>query len=154
MSARVLFVFASAVLVVGVLLPSVAARDEDPLPAPTGPYQVGATFRQWIDASREEPFTASSNDKRILSAWIYYPADVEKSAERTPYVADEIIIPTIRFFVVNVFGHDFETTFAALSQWKSYAYRDAPVSNGQQTYPVILFTSPDGLPLGRSLQAI
>jgi hypothetical protein len=54
---HVMLVLVSAVLLTGGLLPAATAQEENGLPAPTGPYQVGATFHQWIDESRDEPFT-------------------------------------------------------------------------------------------------
>ena len=127
-------------------------RTDSPLPMPTGPYKVGATFRQWIDDSRDEPFTEDPDDKRILSAWIYYPADVPDDAERMPYVMDEATIPTLRFFVEEWDEGDIDEFISTVSQWESYVYQDVDISNGEEIYPIVIFTNPAG-DLGFSLQA-
>jgi hypothetical protein len=53
----VLVMLALLLAVLGPLL--VAAQedgDDDPIPPPTGPYQVGQTYRHWVDESRDEPY--------------------------------------------------------------------------------------------------
>jgi dienelactone hydrolase len=151
---HVMFVLISTALLTGGLLPTVTAQEENGLPAPTGPYQVGATFRQWIDESREEPFTADPDDQRILSAWIYYPAVVDDSAERMPYIMDEAIVPVIKVFATDYYEQDYDATVAALRELESFAYRDAPVADDNAPFPVILITDPSGFPLQFSVQAV
>jgi dienelactone hydrolase len=150
---RVLFLFMGIMLASVGLVASITAQEEDLLPAPTGPYQVGATFRQWIDDSREEPFTAYPDDRRIISAWIYYPAFVDDSTERMPYIMDEVIVPIIKVFATDYYEQDYDATVAALREFESFAYRDVPVSDDASPVPVILITDPSGFPLQFSVQA-
>src|SRR5512139_2185385 len=76
------------VLLGGAIPPPVTAQVADQLPTPTGPYQVGVTSRQWVDASRGEIYTADSNDNKVVTVWIWYPADVEEGTEPAPYMED------------------------------------------------------------------
>jgi hypothetical protein len=68
------------VLIVGLAdAPGVLAQEASPvptaitLPAPTGPQAVGRTGFEWIDRSRDEPFTDDPADHRELVIWMWYP---------------------------------------------------------------------------------
>jgi hypothetical protein len=59
-------------LIVGVIAPAgISAQESSPVPAaislppPTGSYAVGRTSVEWIDTSRDEPFTPDSGGKHI-----------------------------------------------------------------------------------------
>jgi hypothetical protein len=71
---RAILVFVSTLLVIVMSLPIAKAQDT-PLPAPTGPYQVGVTSLTLIDETREEIFTKEKGDKRAVTVWVWYPAD-------------------------------------------------------------------------------
>ncbi|HET9906094.1 MAG TPA: hypothetical protein VFQ23_05625 [Anaerolineales bacterium] len=45
------------------------------VPAPEGPYAVGRTTINWMDASRPEVLTENPNDFREVAAMIWYPAE-------------------------------------------------------------------------------
>jgi hypothetical protein len=70
------------ILLGGAIVLPVTAQPDNPLPTPTGPYQVGVTSRQWVDTSRGEIYTADPDDNKVVTVWIWYPADVEEGAEQ------------------------------------------------------------------------
>ncbi|MFI6600883.1 alpha/beta hydrolase family protein [Nonomuraea sp. NPDC050536] len=55
------------------------------LPAPTGAYGVGRTFREWTDTSRTDPLAPHPGLPRELSVWIWYPTQQGTSGPRAPY---------------------------------------------------------------------
>lgn len=55
------------VLVLGALAAATFSQeDENWLPSPTGPFQIGRTTRHWVDESREERLTDDEDDHREL----------------------------------------------------------------------------------------
>src|SRR5689334_15964369 len=54
------------------------------LPEPGGDHPVGTTVAYWRDAKRPEPGTPQKNDKRTVTAQIWYPATA--SGTPTPYL--------------------------------------------------------------------
>ncbi|MEW1846491.1 hypothetical protein AB0392_51775 [Nonomuraea angiospora] len=74
------------VLLVG-YLGAVTVRRVQPqdLPAPTGAYGVGRTFREWTDSGRTDPFAPRTGLPRELSVWIWYPARRDAGGPRAPY---------------------------------------------------------------------
>ncbi len=127
------------------IMPSVTpltAQTEDWLPAPTGPYQVGTTFYYWVDEARDETFTDDPNDKRELVVRIWYPADVDQTASPVPYFpygeAD------VRGFAAS---HGLDEIVGAapvadFAQTPTQSYLDAPLSDAQPSYPVLIHVSP------------
>src|SRR2546422_10939664 len=77
----------SAILFLGLLANAVAQTVQIPsshentsveeilLPPPTGSYPVGQASFHRIDASRPEPFTEDSKEKRQVLFHIWYPAE-------------------------------------------------------------------------------
>jgi predicted dienelactone hydrolase len=49
---------------------------QSPLPAPTGPYQVGRTEFDWVDPSRPDPESPSGHREIVVCLW--YPASPKK----------------------------------------------------------------------------
>jgi dienelactone hydrolase len=133
----------------GILLP-VTAQADDPLPVPTGPYQVGVTSRQWVDTSRGEMYTADPDDHHVVTVWIWYPADVEESAEPVPYLENPG-----SYWAIGDLAQRLGTTRPAIMDYvatlHTFAYQDAPVAEAQ--YPVVVYFDPlSGLPINQGAQ--
>lgn len=114
------------------------------LPAPTGPYSVGRTSRYWIDESREEAFTDAADDLRELIIRIWYPAEPEAGAEPGAYAADlagELGQDAIEAWLAFIAQDPIVPWFSEhIGGWVSHAFPDAAVSDGQATYPVLIFS--------------
>lgn len=120
-------------------------------PPATGPYQVGRTHYHWIDEARDEPNTVEK-DYRELMVTIWYPADLEESAEMAVYRED--LNSAKAEEVLDLLGANSDDPFAiALTELKTYAYQDAPVSENESSYPVLTFSHDSGsIPADYSLQ--
>lgn len=92
------------------------------LPDLTGPYPIGTTNLYLVDNTRPETLTPNPDDHRELLVQIWYPAQVEPGARLAPLME----------YTPFQFSH--------LSLVQAHAYQDAPVSNAQVSYPVLIFS--------------
>jgi dienelactone hydrolase len=128
------------VLIVGLAdAPGVLAQDASPVPdavtlaVPTGPQAVGRTSFEWIDRTRDEPFTDDPADDRELVIWMWYPAEPMPDAERAPY------LPGLWGDLIgDALGLD-------LDRVAVHAVADAPVASGQSRYPLVLLSPGSGI---------
>jgi len=118
-----------------------AGKAASPFPDPTGQYKVGTVTRQWVDNSRNEIFTETSDDKRQLLVQFWYPADPKVSGTPAPYMTASDVTLTIFEELIDgsrnvklTLPHD---EFAA---YQSHAYADAAVADAQSGYPVLVFS--------------
>jgi hypothetical protein len=129
-------------MLVGVLVPwPVAGQASNWLPTPTGPYQVGTMTYHWVDESRPEIFTKDPDDRRELLVRVWYPAEVDANATPEPYGPDPDVILSFPTASIAV-SADVEFTLSAeeLVLTPTHSYRDAPVSDGAASYPVLVFS--------------
>lgn len=102
---------------------------------PTGPYAIGTVTYHWIDANRDEIFTADPNDRRELIVQVWYPARDNPSAPRAPYMPDgSVLAPVARLLNLPdwVFTHvNYDMTNAMPSE---------PMADGADVYPVLVFS--------------
>lgn len=107
------------------------------LPAPTGPFAVGTEIYRWVDASRDEPATENSSDKRNVIAQAWYPAQAS-GKERSIYMDGLANLPPtvviLPAFVMR--GYDRIDTRATVN---------AEISN-QKLWPVVIFSPGFGAP--------
>jgi predicted dienelactone hydrolase len=106
------------------------------LPKPSGPYAVGIQEFHFIDKSRQELFTPDPGDKRELMLHVWYPANLSSDVKPQSYwpevglvgpvILDRLGLPT---FLLN---------YMELS--KSNSYRNAPLSNAETIYPLLVFS--------------
>jgi predicted dienelactone hydrolase len=92
------------------------------LPDPTGQHPVGTTKLYLVDYSRPETFTPNPDDHRELMVQVWYPAQVGPGARPAPLM------------------EHMPFQFSHLSLVQTHAYQDAPVSNAQSSYPVLIFS--------------
>jgi predicted dienelactone hydrolase len=91
------------------------------LPEPTGSHPVGVTRLHLVDRARPETFTPNPDDHREFMVQVWYPAQVEPGARPAGYL-------------------DVPFQFSHLSLVQTHSYLDAPVSNAQSSYPVLIFS--------------
>lgn len=92
------------------------------LPEPTGPHLLGTTKLHLVDRTRPETYTPAPDDHRELMVRVWYPARIESGARPAPLM-EHMPFP-----------------FSYLSLVRTHAYLDAPVSDAQASYPVLIFS--------------
>ena len=105
-------------------------------PPPNGPYQIGTLTYHWIDANRQERFSADLNAPRELMAQVWYPAKEGASAAHVPYVEN----PAIFVSIANLL-HLPGFTFDHLKYVTTHAVHSAPLADKEDSYPVLIFLS-------------
>jgi predicted dienelactone hydrolase len=55
------------------------------LPPPAGDYRVGRTTFEWTDTSRRDPYAPAADAPRVLSVWVWYPAEPDAQASASVY---------------------------------------------------------------------
>jgi pimeloyl-ACP methyl ester carboxylesterase len=121
------------------------AQAENPLPAPTGPYDVGVVWRHWTDEGRDEPDDEAPDAKREVIVEFLYPAEVTANAERAPYIDNrDQVIPTFAALLEGFAGFPVNTQPSDLDDFQSYAYPNAALSDDEASYPVLIFSHGGG----------
>ena len=120
------------------------ATTQSPLPAPSGPYEVGRTEFDWVDTSRPDPDSAGGH--REIVVWLWYPASPKKGAKPAEWMPGkwgELLLPD---YLAK--QRKSETTLpeveAGLKEYpirtiRTHAYPDAPILHGEKKFPVLLF---------------
>ena len=115
-----------------------AAHPVARLPPPTGSHAVGTFEDAWTDEQREETLTEAPGDKRELKVRLWYPARARPQAQPAPYfltwregelAAGSSGLPPA--FFGFVFTH---------------SVRDAALPEGDERFPVLLFSHGYGMP--------
>lgn len=135
----------TGILLTALSLPMVSsAQGSEPVdismfPAPTGPYQVGRITQHWVDVSRDELLSEVEGDQRELIVRIWYPVEVEPGTEFA--LATEDLSGPSAAELMSIFNLDSsDPVFQSFINLRTYAYQDAPVSDEQPTYPVLVFS--------------
>lgn len=119
--------------------PSIGTAQENLIPPPTGPYQIGTVSRYWKDEARDESNTADETDKRELMVQFWYPAVVKAGATLAPYIPDASAMVTA--FTSIFASFDIKISLPDdFTQWPSHAFQNAPVSDRAVNYPVLIFS--------------
>ena len=118
-----------------------ASEVANPLPAPTGPYNVGVAWRQWVDEARDEPYDETANDKREVIVQFLYPAVTVADTEAAPYLQNrDDVIPMFSNLLEAFVSFRFDTQPSDLDHFQSHAYAGAALASDQASYPVLIFS--------------
>ena len=118
-----------------------------PFPKPTGPYSVGTTVLEFADPSRKEIYSENPNDKRTLVVRFFYPYFAPNGAskgkpadnlEKYPYLGDKM--PYFKQHLSNQYYLTHATSKLLLCNIQTHSGIDAPISEEQNSYPVVLFS--------------
>jgi predicted dienelactone hydrolase len=129
-----------SLLVLSLLMVPATQAQENPLPAPTGPYAVGVVWRHWVDESREETYGEAPRGNRELMVEILYPAEADTDAEGSPYIpnADQVL-PAFSS-LLTAFGVPLTVTPADVANFRAHAIANAPLADDEARYPVLIFS--------------
>jgi dienelactone hydrolase len=135
---RLFLVIVIGVLILTALPANVVAQESDWLHMPTGPFQIGTVSYYWVDEARDETFTSDSDDRREIIARFWYPATVEPDAIPEPYLDNDL---GWQMMVVSV-GDKGQWIMPPdeLVATPTHSYANAPISDAQETYPVLVFS--------------
>lgn len=117
------------------------------LAAPSGPYQIGTVTYHWTDADRQEIFSANLEDRRQLMAQVWYPAQGDSSAARSPYVADAATVSAglAQTLSSNGLIKLPSFAFAHFKDVQTHAIPSAAVAADKTSFPVLIYlTGLDG----------
>lgn len=105
------------------------------IPTPSGPYPVGTVIYELADESRRELYSGKDEARRFMIQ-VWYPSEPSTSAERAPWMANaNVFAPAISEYL------DLPSFFLDhLELVKVPAYRDVPVAQTDEGFPVILFS--------------
>ena len=103
---------------------------------PTGPYPVGTFSMALTDSSRHEIYSTDPQALRRIMVQVWYPADPAPGAQLAPWVDHvDIFGPAIAHVL-----HLPSFFLDHLKYARTNSYLDAPVSNAQSAYPLLLFS--------------
>ena len=106
------------------------------IPAPSGPFQVGARTFEMLDKSRREIYSGRDEPRHYMIQ-VWYPAEAKEDDIRAPWMENaEIFAPAIATYIELP---SFFLDHLALA--KIPAYKDADVAAiSSRKFPVILFS--------------
>ena len=89
----------------------------------------------WVDASRQEVFSADLNARRELMVQIWYPAKIDSFSPRAPYIQDvDVVAPALAQL------HNFpDFSLKHLKYVTTNAAESVPVADDKPSYPVLIF---------------
>ncbi|MEP7292230.1 MAG: prolyl oligopeptidase family serine peptidase [Chloroflexota bacterium] len=138
---RVQFKTIGVLLMVLLLQSSILHAQDYGLPEPTGPYAIGITSFHWVDESREETFTPDDpDDRREVVVDVWYPATVAEGAETAPYMPDPVAFRDGLQDAFHEISPHLDPPLDALTNMPTHSYADAPLSDEQASYPVLIFS--------------
>ena len=140
---------AVVLLVVAFLLPVLLPIPK--LPEASGQHQVGTFSVMLTDNSRHELYSGNDTEPRTIMVQVWYPADPTPDDQMAPWMDHaDLIGPAIsKYLGLPSFFLDH------LIYVKTGAYLEAPVSNAEASYPVLLFSHGwNGFRAQNSFQAI
>lgn len=116
------------------------AQEANPLPTPTGPYAVGVEWRHWVDESRDETFGAEPHGKREMMVTFLYPVDAPAEGEAAAYLANsDLVLPEFSN-VMTLVNVDIPLDSDDIAGFVSHAVPNAPLSDDQPVYPILVFS--------------
>lgn len=135
---------------VGTAVPARATLPS-PLPAPTGPFEVGRMEFDWVDSSRLD--SDSPTGHREIAVWLWYPASPKqgaKAAEWMPGKWGELLLPDYFAKRRKLSGTTLSELQAELKKYpintiRTHAYPDAPLPLGENKFSLLLFAPGFGM---------
>lgn len=109
-------------------------RTEIFLPVPTGHFAVGRTSRWWVNQAQADDLAPTSNEKREVVVWIWYPSAVSESVAPAEYLPSPWREP--RANSAGVLLSKFLTRDPAVVHVHSSS--DPEISPEQKSYPVVI----------------
>ncbi len=106
------------------------------LPNPTGEYNIGTTTFELTDQNRNETFTADPDDFRRILIQAWYPADDVTGLNRAPYLYNPSAFTT---GIQRAWGLP-SIIVSHFSLTVTHSYEDAPLSDAEATFPVLIFS--------------
>lgn len=106
------------------------------LPTPSGEYAIGTVTFELTDTNRNETFTSDPTDHRRILIKAWYPSDDVTGYAMAPYVDSPEQFST---GIQQSWGFPTIMTshFALI---KTHSYINAPLSEAQDNYPVLIFS--------------
>jgi dienelactone hydrolase len=108
------------------------------LPHPTGPHGIGTRYVLVTDERRIEPFADDPELNREIPAQVWYPATPQPGARPVPYVRDATLVSTL--FAESHGLHWAPFILQHLNLVETHSYLDAPVSDHEGSFPVLIFS--------------
>ncbi|MES3008863.1 MAG: dienelactone hydrolase family protein [Pseudomonadota bacterium] len=112
------------------------------LPQPDGRYAVGTQIYRWTDASRDEPHTKDSADRRSVIAQVWYPTasrDPAGGVARLAYIDGIGSLPSTVSVMPSFLMRRYD-------QIDTHAESQAPLAPSGQPWPVVIFSPGYGAP--------
>ena len=106
------------------------------LPVPDGTFQVGTFSLHLVDDQREETYGLFAGAPRELMVQVFYPADPAAGAETGPWIED---LPAVGAALASYLDVP-SFAFDHLALTSTHTYPDAPVSDAQATFPVVVYS--------------
>ncbi len=110
------------------------------LPAPTGHFAVGRTTRAWINNAETDELAPTSDTKRYVVVWLWYPAAPGSTAPAAEYLPEQWRAAEAQY--AGVLMNKFLTRDSALVLVHSVS--DPDVSPELRTYPVVILRAGGG----------
>ncbi len=136
-------------IVILLVTTGVEHRTSTTLPKPTGPFAVGRTTFDWVDASAADELAPAVGVKRELAVWVWYPAESASTA-----AASEYLPPAWQAAYVRSSGVLMSRFLTRdLSQVHTHSISDAALSPTDRAYPVVILR-PGGTALTTSFTSL
>src|SRR5437868_8364411 len=131
-----------------ILLVPTPALGQSELPRPTGQYGIGRTVLHWTDPARPETESGTTDSRRELLVYLFYPSDPETRGVRAEYFPrlKEVEAYEERFGK-NFFRESYGDSYQTISALRSHAVENAPLAAGGEQFPVLIFSHGGGIPV-------
>ncbi|NNL70349.1 MAG: hypothetical protein HKO70_10360 [Acidimicrobiia bacterium] len=106
------------------------------LPEPDGSFAVGTFSLHLVDDARAETLGARPGGPRELMVQVFYPAEPGADAETGPWIEDLEAVGAGLAAYLDVPSFAFDH----LALTSTHTYPDAPVSDAQAAYPIVVYS--------------
>ena len=122
-------------------LAAVAQSSTFKLPDPSGTFKIGRIGYEWIDASRQDRYSADPRAHRDLMVYLWYPSSQRASGQGAPYwpgAKEMDSDPHVRPQMTEEFGALWPQIVSGT--FRSHAVENAPVANIPKQFPLVLLS--------------